>query len=114
MQITLLKSKIHRATVTDVHLEYEGSLTIDKDLMTIAGIMEHEQIQVVNLNNGARFITYAITGAKGQIVVNGAAARLALTADLIIIMAFGSYDEKESKTQRAKIIRVNELNQPVL
>jgi aspartate 1-decarboxylase len=93
----MIRAKIHRATVTDADLHYEGSLTIDRDLLDAADLRVYEKIAVVNVNNGARFETYAIEGARGsgEIKLNGAAARMAQKGDLVIIMAFGVYDEAE-------------------
>ncbi len=93
----MCKSKIHRATVTDAHLEYEGSITIDPVLLEAADIKLYEQVHVVDVNNGERFVTYAIEGRRGSgdIVVNGAAARLVQTGDLVIIFSYGEYEEAE-------------------
>jgi aspartate 1-decarboxylase len=90
MWITILKSKIHRATITDANLNYEGSLTIDENLMKAANIHEHEKVQVVNINNGHRFETYAIKGqpGSGSICLNGAAARLGEIGDKVIIITY--------------------------
>ena len=97
MQRIMLRAKIHRATVTDADLHYEGSLTIDRDLLDAADIRVYEKVAVVNVNNGARFETYAIEGARGtgEIKLNGAAARMAVVGDIVIIMAFGNYDDGE-------------------
>ena len=93
----MVRAKIHRATVTSADLHYEGSLTIDRDLLDAADIRVFEKVSVVNVNNGARFETYAIEGARGSgaIKLNGAAARMAQVGDLVIIMAFGVFDESE-------------------
>jgi aspartate 1-decarboxylase len=93
----MCKSKIHRATVTDADLNYEGSITIDGVLLDAADIREYEQVVVVNVSNGQRFETYAMRGAdnSGQMVVNGAAARLVHRGDLVIVFAFADYDEAE-------------------
>ena len=95
--ITVLKSKIHRATVTDANLNYVGSITIDQDLMDAVGIVANEKVHVVNNNNGARFETYVIAGerASGVICVNGAAARLVQKGDIVIIIAYAYVDAKE-------------------
>ena len=99
MEIQILKSKIHRATVTEANLNYVGSLTIDEDLMDAANIIENEKIQVVNINNGERIETYAIKGARGSgvICLNGAAARKAAVGDMVIVMSFALMDFEEAK-----------------
>src|SRR6476659_3593188 len=95
MQRVMLKSKIHRATVSDCDLHYVGSITIDADLLDAANIMEHEQVHVVDVDNGARFETYTIAGERGsgEIKVNGAAARLVHNGDTVIVISYASYDE---------------------
>lgn len=97
MRRTMCKSKIHRATVTDADLEYEGSITIDPLLLEAANIRLYEQVHVVDVNNGERFVTYAIEGRRGSgdVVVNGAAARLVQRGDTVIIFAYAEYDEAE-------------------
>ena len=97
MQRIMIRAKIHRATVTDADLHYEGSLTIDRDLLDAADLKPYEKVAVVNVNNGARFETYAIEGVRGsgEIKLNGAAARMAQVGDLVIIMAFGVYEAHE-------------------
>ena len=97
MQRIMIRAKIHRATVTVADLHYEGSLTIDRDLLDAADLKPYERVAVVNVNNGARFETYAIEGARGsgEIKLNGAAARMAQVGDLVIIMAFGVFNESE-------------------
>jgi aspartate 1-decarboxylase len=114
MRRTMCKSKIHRATVTDADLNYEGSITIDSNLLDAADIREYEQVQVVNVNNGARFETYAMPGraGAGDIVLNGAAARLVQTGDLVIIMSFASYDPSELETFEPRVILVDARNHP--
>ena len=109
----MLKAKIHRATVTDSNLEYEGSITIDGHLLECAGIVEYELVQVVNLNNGARFETYVICGEPGSGVVglNGAAARLAMVGDRVIIMSYGLVDQKDLESWNPTRVLVNEENQ---
>ena len=106
------KSKIHRATVTEANLHYEGSITIDKDLMEKADILESEQVHVVNINNGARAVTYVIEGerGKGEICLNGAIARNAQVGDLVIIISYADYDEKELKNYKGIDILVGENN----
>ncbi|MCL1987234.1 MAG: aspartate 1-decarboxylase [Firmicutes bacterium] len=110
MQITVLKSKIHRATVTQAELDYMGSITIDQTLMEAAGLREYEKVQIVNINNGNRFETYVIIGEKnsGVICLNGAAARCVLPKDKIIIMAYGIIAETESFTP--KVVFVDDNN----
>lgn len=112
MYRTLCHSKIHRATVTDANLNYEGSLTIDKTLMAAANIKTYEKIQVVNVNNGARFETYAIEGQadSGVICANGAAARLVARGDLVIIIAYGLFSEAELLSFEPRFVFVNEEN----
>jgi aspartate 1-decarboxylase len=109
----MLRSKIHRAVVTDANLEYEGSITIDSDLLLQADMVEYEQVQVVNLNNGARFETYIIGGeaCSGEVQLNGAAARLALPGDRIIIMAYSLIEEQEGKNWKPKVLLLNPENQ---
>ena len=106
----MLKSKIHRARVTDVNIDYEGSITIDKILMEEADILPYEQVEVVNLNNGARFTTYAIEGEKGEICLNGAAARLAVKGDIIIILCFCQVEDEEARNFTPKLVYVDNQN----
>ena len=112
MLLTMLKSKIHRATVTQADLNYVGSLTLDPDLMEAADILPHEKVAVVNINNGARFETYAIEGKRGSKVVclNGAAARLGHVGDLIIILTYAVMDGNEARTYAPKIVHVDASN----
>lgn len=107
------KSKIHRATVTEANLNYFGSLTLDKNLLEAADILPYEQVQVWNLNNGARFETYAMEGEAGSGVVcaNGAAARLLSPGDPIIVVAYAALDEKELRQFKPRIVFVDENNQ---
>ncbi len=107
---TLLKSKIHRATVTGADLNYEGSIAIDPLLSESADIKEFEKVEIYNVNNGQRFSTYVIQGSENEISLNGAAARLVQVGDIIIIASYAQYDETELKTQKPKIILVDELN----
>lgn len=111
----MMKSKIHRATVTDANLNYVGSITIDPVLLDLADIREHEQVHVVNINNGARFETYAITGDEGSgaMCLNGAAARLAQPGDLIIVISYADYDDAEMVAYRPRVVHVDERNRPV-
>ena len=110
---TLLKSKIHRVAVTQCELHYEGSCAIDENLLDAANIAENEQIHIWNINNGERFITYAIKGERGSgmISVNGSAARRASVGDLIIIAAFAQVDDKEVTTHEPQLVFVNDQNQ---
>ncbi len=112
MYRTLCHSKIHRATVTDANLNYQGSLTIDQSLMAAAKIQPYEKVQVVNINNGARFETYAIEGAanSGVICANGAAARLVAPGDLVIILAYGLFSEAELVSFKPTFVYVDEAN----
>ncbi len=113
MQTTMLKAKLHRATVTHSELGYEGSCAIDGEVLDFAGIREYEQIQIYNINTGGRFTTYAIRAENGSGVfsVNGAAARLACQGDLIIVCAYASYDEKELRTYQPTLVYFNEKNE---
>ena len=110
MLLTLLKSKIHRATVTDADLNYEGSIGIDADLLKQADIREFEKVDVYNINNGARFSTYAIKGNKGDITLNGAAARMVHKGDLIIIACFANYTEDEADKHKPTILLMDKNN----
>jgi len=112
MQIELLKCKIHRATVTDANLEYEGSITIDRDLMDAAGILLHEKVHVLDLNNGSRFETYVIEGARssGVICVNGAAARLVQPKDLVIIISYCHMPPQEAIGYKPVVVKVDTSN----
>lgn len=112
MLINVLKGKIHRATVTEADLNYIGSITIDKALMDAAGFIPNEKVQVVNNNNGARFETYVIEGIEnsGTICLNGAAARLALPGDIVIILSYCWLDEQEAKTFKPNIVFVDSKN----
>ena len=112
MTVTMLKSKIHRATVTEANLNYVGSITIDSSLMKAAGIFEYEKVQIVDVNNGSRFETYTISGQRGSgmICLNGAAARCVSTGDKIIIMAYGQYTPDEAKEHKPAVVFVDEEN----
>ena len=114
MTRTMLKSKIHRATVTDADLTYEGSITIDEGLMKQANFIEFEQVAVWNINNGQRFETYVIPGPRdsGTICVNGSAARLVEKGDLLIIATFAGYDEAEISQHEPTVVLVDENNRP--
>lgn len=108
MQRTMLKSKIHRATVTDADLHYVGSITIDPDLLEAADIHEYEQVAVVNIDNGQRFETYTIAGTRGsgEVKVNGAAARLVHRGDLVIVISYGQYDAGELAGHEPVVVHV--------
>jgi aspartate 1-decarboxylase len=108
MQRVMLKSKIHRATVTDCDLHYVGSITIDPDLLEAANILEHEQVHVVDVDNGARFETYTIPGERGSgdMRVNGAAARLVHRGDTIIVISYGQYDEADLERYQPRVVHV--------
>lgn len=110
MRRTMLKSKIHRATVTDTNIDYEGSITISRKLMEAAGILEYEQVHVLDVNNGQRLTTYAIPGGPGEICVNGAAARLVDSGDTVIILSYGSFSSEECETHRPAVVKVDEDN----
>ena len=112
MRRTILKSKIHRATVTDANLHYEGSLTIDQDLLDAADIMQHEQIHVWDVTSGTRLITYALSGERGSgvVCVNGAGAHLIQTGNVVIIATFTEMKTKEAKRYRPGVVFVDEKN----
>jgi aspartate 1-decarboxylase len=114
MELTLLKGKIHRAAVTQCDLNYEGSISIDAGLMERAGILNHEQVDVLNINNGERFTTYAIPAPSGSgiIGVNGAAARLAQKGDLVIIVAYARMSEADAKAWQPRVVLVDGSNKP--
>ena len=113
MQRTMLKSKIHRATVTDCDLHYVGSITIDPELLEAADIREFEQVAVVDINNGARFETYAIAGERGSgdMKVNGAAARLVHHGDTIIVISYAGYDPEEIEHYHPRVVHVGAQNE---
>jgi aspartate 1-decarboxylase len=112
MNRTLLKSKIHRVTVTDANVEYEGSITVDRDLMDAADFHHYEQVHIFNVTNGNRFVTYVIEGERGSndICVNGAAAHLARKGDCLIVASFASYSESECKAHVPKLVYVDGKN----
>ena len=114
MNITMLKGKIHRATVTQAELDYVGSITVDMDLLDAAGILEYEKVQIVDINNGERFETYTIAGERGSgvICLNGAAARKAQPGDKVIIIAYGLYNPEEIKDYKPTIVIVDDENKP--
>ena len=109
MRRTMCKSKIHRATVVDADLHYEGSITLDPVLMGAADLLPYEQVQVVDINNGARFETYTIVGERGSgdVTLNGAAARLVQPGDKVIVISYGAYDEAELEAFEPKLIFVD-------
>lgn len=112
---TMMKSKLHRATVTEANLNYVGSITIDEDLMDAADLLENEKVQIVNNNNGARFETYVITGARGSgvICLNGAAARLVQPGDQVIIISYAMMMNEEARTHKPTITILDSHNKPV-
>jgi aspartate 1-decarboxylase len=112
MTRTMLKSKIHRATVTDSDLHYVGSITIDPDLLEAADILEHEQVHVVDVDNGARFETYTIAGepGSGEMKVNGAAARLVHNGDTIIVISYAAYTREEMEHYEPRVVHVDAQN----
>ncbi len=113
---TMLKSKIHRATVTDANLNYVGSITIDPDLLDAADILPYEQVAIVDISNGARFETYAIEGPRGggDICLNGAAARLVQPGDLVIVLTYAQFDEAELANFEPTVVHVDERNRQVV
>ena len=115
MQRVMLKSKIHRATVTDCDLHYVGSVTVDLDLLEAADIAEHEQVQVLDIDNGARLTTYTIAGERGsrEVKLNGAAARMVARGDTVILLTYGSYDEVELANHGPRVVHVSRDNRIV-
>jgi aspartate 1-decarboxylase len=109
---TMMKGKIHRASVTDSNLEYQGSITIDKNLMENAGIIQYEQVDIYNVTNGERFTTYAIIGEPGSgvICINGAAAHKAKRGDIVIIVSYASYSDNELEGFKPKVVFVDDNN----
>lgn len=114
MQVTLMKGKIHRARVTDADLHYEGSISIDANLIEAAGFLLNERVDIYNIDTGARFSTYVIEAPKGSgtIGLNGAAARLAMKGDKVIIVAYAGFDEAEARTFKPRVVLVDEQNRP--
>lgn len=112
MKRTLLKSKIHRATVTGVDLHYEGSVTIDPDLMQAADLLDYERVEIYDVTNGARLSTYVIPGepGTGTVCINGAAAHLVRPEDLVIIASYAEYDEAEARSHEPRIVHVDAWN----
>jgi len=115
MRRRMLKSKIHRAVVTDADLHYVGSVTIDPDLLEAADILEHEQVAIVDIDNGARLETYAIAGVRGSggLCLNGAAARLVQPGDRVIVISYADYDDAELAEYRPRIVHVDTANRQV-
>ena len=115
MNRQMLKSKIHRARITDSDLHYVGSITVDPELLEAADILEHELVHVLDVDNGARFETYTIAGERGsgEMKVNGAAARLVHTGDTIIVVSYASYDGQELETYQPRVVHVNTNNEIV-
>ena len=113
MRRTMLKSKIHRATVTGSDLHYVGSITVDADLLEAADILEHELVHVLDVDNGARFETYTIAGQRGsgEIKINGAAARLVHTGDTVIVVSYGEYEKEELEMYEPIVVHVNQDNE---
>jgi len=109
----MMKSKIHRATVTDANLDYVGSISLDPELMTRADILEYEQVAVLDIDNGARFETYAIVGAPGEVCLNGAAARLVHRGDKVIVITYADYESAELSGFRPTIVHVDAVNSVV-
>lgn len=110
MNIELMRCKIHRATVTEADLNYEGSISLDPALIKAAGLFLHEKVDILNCNNGARFTTYVIEGKKGQVCLNGAAARLVQKGDLVIIVAYGSMPIEKAKGFKPEVVFVDSKN----
>ena len=106
----MLKSKIHRAHVTETNIDYEGSITVDKKLMEEADILPYEQVQVLNIDNGARFTTYAIEGECGEVCVNGAAVRLVAKGDAVLILSYCHVDDSEAHNFAPKLVYVDAKN----
>jgi aspartate 1-decarboxylase len=115
MLLTMMKGKLHRAAVTQCDLHYEGSVSVDQDLLEAANILAHERVEIWNITNGARIVTYAIEAPRGShaIGVNGAAARLFQVGDRIIIAAFAQMEEQAAKLHAPSVVMLNDRNQPV-
>lgn len=111
MRLTLMKSKLHRATVTEADLHYEGSISIDPELCTAAHFYPHERVDIYNINTGARFSTYVLPGRPGQIGLNGAAARLVAPGDKVIIVAYADFEEAEARTYKPTVVLLDDQNQ---
>jgi aspartate 1-decarboxylase len=113
MRRRMLKSKIHRATVTEADLNYIGSISLDPELMAAADILEHEQVAVLDIDNGARFETYAITGQPGQVCLNGAAARLVHVGDKVIVITYADYEQAELEAHSPTVVHVDQWNKVI-
>src|SRR5438270_9581071 len=113
MRRRMMKSKIHRATVTSADLHYVGSISLDPHLMELADIVEWEQVAVLDIDNGARFETYAIVGGPGQVQLNGAAARLVMPGDRVIVITYADYEAAELEGYTPTIVHVDDRNRPV-
>ncbi|HUC36616.1 MAG TPA: aspartate 1-decarboxylase [Acidimicrobiales bacterium] len=113
MRRRMMKSKIHRATVTDANLDYVGSISLDPELMRLADIAEYEQVAVLDIDNGARFETYAILGGPGEVCLNGAAARLVHRGDKVIVITYADYEDAELDGFSPKVVHVDSSNTPV-
>ena len=115
MRRRLLKSKIHRAVVTDANLHYVGSVTVDPDLLEAADILEHEQVAIVDIDNGARFETYTIAGVRGSgdLCLNGAAARLVQPGDRVIVISYADYDDAELEHHEPRVVHVDTGNRQI-
>lgn len=111
----MLAGKIHLATVTDARVEYEGSVTIDPDLMEAAGFLPHEQVHLLDVDNGARLVTYVIEGERGSghVIVNGAAARLISPGDRVIVLSYAEMEDEEGRAHRPRVVLVDAGNRPV-
>lgn len=113
MRRRMMKSKIHRATITDAHLDYIGSISLDPELLSLADIMVGEQVQIVDIDNGARFETYAIEGRPGEVCLNGAAARLVHPGDKVIVITYAEYDEVELQSYAPRVVHVDARNRHI-
>lgn len=112
---TMLKSKIHRATLTGTELHYQGSITLDENLLELADILPGEQVQVLNINTGARFITYAIRGKRGSgtVMLNGPAARLGQVGDVVMVLTYCQMDTEAARKHKARVVKVDARNRPL-
>ena len=113
MRRRMMKSKIHRATVTDANLDYVGSISLDPELMRLSDIREYEQVAVLDIDNGARFETYAIVGAPGEVCLNGAAARLVQRGDKVIVITYADYEDAELRSFEPRVVHVDSHNRCV-
>ena len=111
MRLTMLKSKLHRATVTDADLDYEGSISIDPKLCEVARLHKYERVEIYNCNNGARFATYVIYGKEGEICLNGSAARHAMRGDIVIICSYCDVEANEAHEQEPRVVLLEGKNQ---